>query len=85
MPYPDCFECHGSGSCDCITCGREAIGGGWQSGPCVVCKGRAEMDALRPRLDRAGVDPRDPKYWKRIGKKRDQSAPKLVFDPFNEV
>lgn len=50
----DCFECHGSGVCGCITC-RESKG-------CVVCKARAFWDAFRPTIAR--IDIRERRHWR---------------------
>jgi hypothetical protein len=73
-----CWHCNDTDSCDCVTCGKEAIGG-WKPGPCQACKGRKRYEEARPFLIANGIDSSDPQYWEFIGNKHAQSPPKHVF------
>jgi hypothetical protein len=69
-----CWECHGTGLCDCITC----------QGKCVVCPAIEKMNRLRPYLDARGIDPRDAKYWRlfrpEVGPSFKRFTPEADFD-----
>jgi hypothetical protein len=62
---PPCFECGGTGLCDCIVCVVGKIGpGGYaimRPGPCVVCAARAWRERNAKALE--PFDPRDRSLW----------------------
>ncbi len=78
-----CFHCNDSNLCNCISCTIEDRNGTTIAGPCVACKGRAELDRLWQWLDDLGIDcdPRELEWWERVSNPRDALPSHRVLRP----
>lgn len=59
-----CWHCKSTHQCDCVFCGKDVPGGGWEVGACEWCKASKRKEYLNQILERKNIDPREIKNWR---------------------
>jgi len=58
MAIINCWHCQNSKTCPCLVCAPDT-----KYGPCAACADHVYRAKLHARIDEAGIDIRDSKYW----------------------